>query len=175
MDPKIILSFVSSSIEIVRNISNLELYKKKVSIKRHKKIIKSIGVVIGFSDDINGCVVYEFDKGLAVKLVDSIARDVYAKSVDQMSQEEFKEAFESSIGEIANMISGTCSTKLYQERLKVNITHPLVIINQPEILISHKQYVEAILDTIYGEMVISIVFDDLFDINYLEKETTLKK
>lgn len=169
MDPKVILSFVSSSIRIVKELSGLELYKNRTSIKKHKKLNKSVAVIIEFKEDIKGCIIFEFDKGIAVKIVDNMVRQAYNKSIESMSNEEFKDIFKDAIGELANQISGNAVTELYNLGIKVHISPPLVAINKENTTISNKQYVEAILDTIYGSMVITILFDELFDINNLEK------
>lgn len=173
MDPKVALSFVSSSIEVVKDVSKLELYRNKTSIKKQKRIIKPVAVVIGFREDINGCIIFEFDKGLSVKMVDNMIKEVYGKGIESMSNEEFKEVFKDAIGELANQISGNATTKLFNSGVKIHISPPLVLINQEGVLLSHKQYVESILDTIYGSLCISILFDDFFDINRLKEELKL--
>ncbi|MGB9621070.1 MAG: chemotaxis protein CheX [Brevinematia bacterium] len=170
MDPKIILSFVSSSIRVVRELSSLELYKNKTSIKKYKKLIKSVAVIIEFKEDIKGCIIFEFDKGISVKIVENMVKQAYNKTIESMSNEEFREIFNDAIGELANQISGSAVTELYNTGIKIQISPPLVAINKENILISNKQYVESILDTIYGSMVISILFDELFDIDVLKKE-----
>ncbi len=164
MDPKVILAFVATSIKIVKELSGLELYKDKIAIKRVKKIQKPIAVIIEFHEDIKGCIIYEFDKGLAVKMVDNMIKDVYGKGVSDLTNEEFKEIFDSAIGELANQISGNATTELYNEGIKIRISPPLVFVNKVDTLISHKQYVEANLDTIYGGMSISILFDEFLDL-----------
>ena len=164
MDPKVILAFVATSIKIVKELSGLELYKDKIAIKRVKKIQKPIAVIIEFHEDIKGCIIYEFDKGLAVRMVDNMIKDVYGKGVSDLTNEEFKEIFDSAIGELANQISGNATTELYNEGIKIRISPPLVFVNKVDTLISHKQYVEANLDTIYGGMSISILFDEFLDL-----------
>lgn len=173
MDPKVVLSFVSSSIEIVKEVSKLELYRNKTSIKKQKRIIKPVAVIIGFREDINGCITFEFDKGLSVKIVDNMIKEVYGKGVESMSNEEFKEIFKDSIGELANEISGNATAKLFDSGVKVHISPPLVLINQEGVLLSHKQYVESVLDTIYGSLYISVLFDEFFDVNRLKEELEL--
>jgi len=164
MDPKVILAFVATSIKIVKELSGLELYKDKIAIKRVKKIQKPIAVIIEFHEDIKGCIIYEFDKGLAVRMVDNMIKEVYGKGVSDLTNEEFKEIFDSAIGELANQISGNATTELYNEGIKIRISPPLVFVNKVDTLISHKQYVEANLDTIYGGMSISILFDEFLDL-----------
>ncbi|MFN4245532.1 MAG: chemotaxis protein CheX, partial [Brevinematia bacterium] len=122
MDPKIILSFVSSSLKVVKELSKLELYRNVTSIKRQKRINKSVAVIIGFSEDVKGCIIFEFDKGLSVKIVDNIAKEIYNKSVENMSNEEFKDIFKDIIGEIGNQISGNAVTELFNMGIKVNIS-----------------------------------------------------
>ncbi len=170
MDPKVILSFVSSSVKVVKELSGLELYKNKTSIKKHKKLIKSVAVIIEFKEDIKGCIIFEFDKGISVKIVDNMVRQVYNKGIESMANEEFKEIFKDAVGELANQISGNAVSELYNLGIKVHISTPLVAINKEDTVISNKQYVESVLDTIYGSMVISVLFDELFDINSLKKE-----
>lgn len=172
MDPKIILSFVSSSIKIVKEISKLELYRNRTSIKKQKKITKSVAVIIEFKEDIKGCIIFEFDKGLSVKMVDNMTKEVYGKGIESMSNEEFKEIFKDAIGEISNQISGNATTDLFNQGIKIHISPPLVLINEEGLVISHKQYVESILDTIYGSMNISILFDEMFDINSLKSKSS---
>jgi|GEM_PF-2816280 CheY-specific phosphatase CheX len=168
MDPKVILSFVATSIKLVKELSGLELYKSKINIKRAKKIQKPVAVIIEFHEDIRGCIIYEFDKGLSVKIVDNMIKDIYGKGVSELTNEEFKEIFDSTIGELANQISGNTTTELYNEGIKIKISPPLVVVNKTDVLISHKQYVEAVLDTIYGGMVISILFDEFLDLETIK-------
>ncbi|MCX8028986.1 MAG: chemotaxis protein CheX [Brevinematales bacterium] len=168
MDPKIVLEFVSSSIKVVKDLSGLELYRNKTSIKKQKKISKSVAVLIEFKEDIKGYIIFEFDRGLSVKMVDNMVKEVYGKSIENMSNEEFKELFRDVIGEIANQISGNAISSLYNSGVKIQISPPLVLINKDGTLLSHKQYVEAILDTIYGSMAISILFDEFLDINSIK-------
>lgn len=171
MDPKIILVFVSSSIKVVKEVSRLDLYRNRTSIKKQKRISKPVTVLIEFKEDIKGCIVFEFDKGLSVKMVDNMAREVYGKGVENMSNEEFRELFKDIIGEVANQISGNSSAELYNMGIKIHISPPLVLINKEGLLVSHKQYVESVLDTVYGSMVISILFDEFFDIGRLRGES----
>jgi chemotaxis protein CheX len=168
MDPKVILAFVATSIRVVKELSGLELYRNKIAIKRVKKIHKPVAVVIEFHEDVRGCIIYEFDKGLAVKIVDNMVKEVYGKSVSELTNEEFKEIFDSAIGELANQISGNATTELYNEGIKIRISPPLVFVNKIDTLISHKQYVEANLDTVYGGMTISILFDEFLDLESIK-------
>ncbi len=171
MDPKIILTFVSSSIKVVKDLSRLELYRNRTSIKRQKRINKPVAVIIQFTEDVKGCIIFEFDKGLSVKMVDNMVKEVYGKNIENMSNEEFKEIFKDVVGEIGNQISGSSVTELFNMGVKINISYPLVLINSEDLLISHKQYVESVLDTVYGSMVISILFDDLFDIEKIKMDS----
>lgn len=164
MDPKIILSFVMSAIKVVKEITNLELYRNNTTIKKSKKINKSVAVLIEFKEDVKGFILFEFDRGLSVKMVDNMAKEVYGKGVESMSNEEFREIFKDAIGEIANQISGSSVTELYNHGIKIHISSPLVLINKEGTFVSHKQYVEAVLDTIYGSLTISILFDEMLDI-----------
>ncbi|MEN2998494.1 MAG: chemotaxis protein CheX [Brevinematia bacterium] len=170
MDPKVILSFVSSSIRVVKEVSKLELYRNRTSIKRQKRINKSVAVLIMFEEDIKGCIIFEFDKGLSVKMVDNMLKEVYGKGIESMTNEEFKEMFKDILGEVANQISGNAVTELFNSGVKIHILPPIVLINREGLLVSYKQYVESLLDTVYGSMSISILFDNSLDVESLKSE-----
>ncbi len=157
MKMDIVGAFIKAGIEVLKEISGVEFYKDKVLTRRGKKLEFPVAIKVRLKDEIEGFVLYEIDKQLAVKLTASLLEEMITSEV---SREEAKQLFDSALGEIGNMISGRAVTVLHAKGIKIDIETPeLLIKKEGEVLSDEGLVVEARLRTIYGYIVISLVIE----------------
>lgn len=163
---KYIFSLVNTAIKIVKEWSGEELYKRWVGMKKKKLIEKpyAIFVELVLENHTKSFVIYEFDIGIAVKTVGKVVEEAYGKKLEEMGKEEMKEVVKSALEELANQITGRASEEISQLGLKYLLKPPLLVENRYGKLVSNMPFVEARMITHYGELVISILFDQFLSI-----------
>lgn len=112
-----------------------EIRKGKVDYKDNKIIGHKVNVSIGFTGDVEGFVYFSMDENTALNI---------SEKLSGMKMEEINDFVTSAIGEIANIISGSLSTKLLEQDLKANITTPSITVGDNIEVSSNKEKFIAI-------------------------------
>lgn len=147
--------FVEASFDILNEVLKTNVKRGQLYLKKLGESMKGVAVIIGVVGNMNltGRIVFDMNEETALKLA------------SRMNNEEFKEFNEmarSTVGEIANMITGRTVTKLEKEKLSFNFTPPTFITGE-NLNIYEFGDVEALIipiDTGIGIIEINIAFKE---------------
>ncbi|ANQ53506.1 MULTISPECIES: chemotaxis protein CheX [Thermosipho] len=118
MDAKIINSLISAVKSTFKMVLKVEPNVSKPSISKGIEPKYPIVTVIGFNGDIDGNLIYSFNKNTAIKVVSTMMGMPY-ENLDELAL--------SALGELGNMTSGSIAMELEKVGYKVDITPPTVI------------------------------------------------
>jgi len=161
VDYKYVNPFITSAIQIIRNTTDLSVKRKKVYVIDGKKSVGGTGILIAIDGEITGKVVYEFSRGVTMRLA---GRMIEKSMVNFENPDEFKMLLESAILELANLISGHAITKLHENGLNCTISPPSLYFGKGINLID-KGKITIVVDlaTLFGEFKINLAFDSFND------------
>jgi len=91
----------------------------KVSMTTPPYAPDEVAVIIGFSGDLKGEVIYTMNEDCGIYLASKFMVGFNVEKMDELAQ--------SSIMELANIISGNAANALFSHGLKVNITPPTYV------------------------------------------------
>lgn len=144
--------FVEASFDILNEILKTSVKRGQLYLKKLGEAWKGVAVIIGVTGQVNGRVVFDMTEETALKL---------ASTLNMEEMKTFDDMTRSTIGEIANMITGRAVTKLDKEGLAFSFTPP-TIITGTNIQI-HEKDMEALIipvDTGLGIIEINIAFKE---------------
>ncbi len=144
--------FVEASFDILNEILDTSVKRGQLYLKKLGEAWKGVAVIIGVTGQVNGRVVFDMTEESALKLASKL-------NMEEMGS--FDDMAKSTIGEIANMITGRAVTKLDKEGLAFVFTPP-TIITGTNIQI-HEKDMEALIipvDTGLGIIEINIAFKE---------------
>lgn len=121
MDYRYINPFITSAISIIRETTGVDVRRKRVYLHKGKDSIGGVGITLGLKGDIKGKVVYEFSRGMTMRLASKMIRH---SNIDFQDKEEFIKLLESAILELGNMISGKAIGVLLNNGYNCSITPP---------------------------------------------------
>jgi len=145
--------FVEASFDILNEVLQTTVKRGQLYLKKLGESMKGVAVVIGIIGNLKGRLVFDMNEDTALKIV------------SKLNGEEFKtfnEMARSTIGELANMITGRSVTKLEKERLAFNFTPPTIITGE-KLEIYEFSDMEALIipiDTGMGIVEINIAFKE---------------
>lgn len=113
--------FLESTLEIFKQVCNWNLSKGDLFIKNQPTVPNEIRLIIGITGDIEGNVSFNMKKEFALEIASSMMMGMPVNELDEISR--------SALCELSNMIAGNCSSKLYKMGKEVNITPPLLMID----------------------------------------------
>lgn len=151
---KYINPFLISAIEVIKHTTDLKVKKKNLYSRKGKVSIGGVGIILKLTGDIEGRIVYEFSRGITMRLASKMIEKSMIK-FDDPSQ--FKKLLESAIMELANIISGNAITKLSDEGYSCMISPPEIFLGKGVILVPKKHSTIVIeLATIFGDFMIDL-------------------
>lgn len=121
MDYRYINPFITSAISIIKETTGVDVRRKRVYLHKGKESIGGVGIILGLSGDIKGRVVYEFSRGMTMRLASKM---IEQSELDFGDKEEFLKLLESAILELGNLISGKAIGVLLGNGYNCNITPP---------------------------------------------------
>ncbi len=121
MDYRYINPFITSAISIIRETTGVNVRRKRVYLHKGKESIGGVGITLGLSGDIKGRVVYEFSRGMTMRLASRMLRQ---SEINFKDKQEFITLLESAILELGNLISGKAIGVLLNNGYNCNITPP---------------------------------------------------
>lgn len=173
MKPYYINPFVNAAIKMIKKVTNLEVYKKNIFVRKGKTSLGGVGIVLNVDGDVKGKVVYEFSRGMTMQLS---SRMVKKANIEYVDKEEFKKLLRSAIAELGNLISGRAITYLLKMGYNSKITPPKIYIGQGVPLIPYDVVTFVIeLETIYGDFVINLAIEDQNQNNKEEADKVTEK
>jgi chemotaxis protein CheX len=145
--------FVEASFDILNEVLQTTVKRGQLYLKKLGESMKGVAVVIGVVGNIKGRIVFDMNEETALKIAGKLNGEEF-KSFNDMAR--------STIGEIANMITGRSVTKLEKERLAFNFTPPTIITGE-NLNIYEYSDMEALIipiDTGIGIVEINIAFKE---------------
>jgi len=132
MEVEYINPFIISAIDIFEKVAQIELKKSEVKISKSTQPSNEICIVFGVVGYLKGQVVYSFKHHTAQRIVSCMMPNSRPEK-----QEEF---FESALSSLANMITGRATILLAGKEHIIQITPPLVNINNSNKQVQYLNY-----------------------------------
>lgn len=145
--------FVEAAFDILNEILATTVKRGQLYLKKLGEGMKGVAVVIGVTGSLQGRIVFDMTEDTALKITSKLNGEDF-KSFNDMAR--------STIGEIANMITGRSVTKLEKEKMSFNFTPPTIITGE-NLNIFEFVGMEALiipLDTGIGIVEINIAFKE---------------
>lgn len=151
---KYVNPFIVSAINIIKETTDLNVKKKQLYSRKGKVSIGGVGIILKLNGDIEGRIVYEFSRGVTMRIASKMIEKSMIK-FDDPSQ--FKKLLESAIMELANLISGNAITILSKMGYSCMISPPEIFLGKGVILVP-KKYTTAVIDltTVFGDFIIDL-------------------
>ncbi len=126
MDIKYINPFIQSAIDIIHEVCQITVKKKKVFIKEDTRNLEDIGILIELYGDVSEHIIFEFK----IDFANLIYKKMMGIEEDVNGFEDDSEMFVSSLSELGNQIIGKSLNELEHQRLHCNINPPKYIDNK---------------------------------------------
>ncbi len=120
MDVKYINPFINVSINLIKQICNVEVTKGQVFVKNSPFSADKVVIIIGIAGDFRGQAFFAMDENTACKIASAMMFGMEVPALDEMSK--------SAIAELGNMIMGNVSTEFYNTGVKIDITPPTILV-----------------------------------------------
>jgi len=121
MDYRYINPFITAAISIIKETTDVDVRRKRVYLHKGKDSVGGVGIILGINGDIKGKVVYEFSRGMTMRLASKMIKH---SEIDFENKEEFIKLLESAILELGNLISGKALGTLQSNGYNCSITPP---------------------------------------------------
>jgi chemotaxis protein CheX len=145
--------FIEASFDILNEVLKTNVKRNELYLKKLGESMKGVAVVIGVTGKVTGRIVFDMTEETALKL---------ASKMNGENIKEFDEMARSTIGELANMITGRAVTRLEKDNLSFYFTPPTIISGE-NLHIYEFSGMEALiipLDTGLGIIEINIAFKE---------------
>ncbi len=133
--------FVEASFDILNEILETSVKRGQLYLKKLGESMKGVAVVIGVTGQINGRIIFDMTEDTGLEIASKLNNEKY---------KEFNGMVKSTLGEVANMITGRTVTKLDREGLAFSFTPPTIISGKG--LDIHESDMEALIIPIETEM-----------------------
>lgn len=145
--------FIEASFDIIKELFGSNVQRGQLYLKKLGESLKGVAVIIGVVGNVRGRIVFDLSKETALKLASHLNNENFT---------EFNSLAQSTIAEIANMITGRAVTKLEKERLNFSFTPPAIITGN-DLTFYDIGDLEALIipiETNYGVIEINIAFKE---------------
>ena len=139
MDAKLVNPFIDAFTTVMPQMGFQEPKRTKMSVK--DKVAESLGVsvIVGFTKQIRGKVIYNMSEDTAKYIASTMMMGMPVESFDEMAQ--------SAISEMSNMLTANAATNLTAMGLEVDISTPSLSVGEKfQIKISGEQYLTVEMD-----------------------------
>ena len=157
LEARAINPFIVSAVKIVRANTGLSIAKDTVTIQQGKFTPAGMGLTLDVHGQLDGKIVYEFSKGVAVRL----SRAMIEKQLDpgMLQAADFRKLLHSALLELGNQIAAHAITMLAENGLNCNISAPVFFLGQGiELIHPNLRTIVLTLKTEFGPFSISIAF-----------------
>lgn len=139
MDAKLVNPFVEAFETVMPQIGFAPPKRLKVSVQHKNAVSKGVSVIVGFTKQIRGNVVYNMDENTAKFIASTMMMGMPVESFDAMAQ--------SAISEMSNMLTANAATNLAGLGLEVDISTPSLSIGENfQVKITDSQYLTVDMD-----------------------------
>ena len=139
MDAKLVNPFVDAFITVMPQIGFPEPKRAKLYVRDQNAIGLGVSVVVGFTKQIRGNVVYNVEEETAKYIASTMMMGMPVAEFDAMAQ--------SAISEMSNMLTANAATNLAAMGYTVDISTPSLTVGQDfQIKISSENYLVVEMD-----------------------------
>lgn len=139
MDAKLVNPFVDAFTAVMPQIGFAEPKRTKMGVKVKNAVSLGVSVIVGFTKQIRGNVVYNMSEDTAKFIASTMMMGMPIDNFDDMAQ--------SAISEMSNMLTATAATNLAGIGLEVDISTPSLSIGQNfQVKISDTNYLTVEMD-----------------------------
>lgn len=139
MDAKLVNPFVDAFVSVMPQIGFPEPTRTKVYVRDKNAVSLGAAVIVGFTKQLSGNVVYNMDIKTAKFIASTMMMGMPVEEFDSMAQ--------SAISEMSNMLTANAATNLTNMDLEVDISTPSLTIGDSfQVKISDAQYLTVEMD-----------------------------
>lgn len=139
MDAKLVNPFIDAFMAVMPQIGFPTPTRKKVFLQDRNIVSNGVVVMVGFTKQMRGNVVYNMKEDVAKFVASTMMMGMPVAEFDAMAQ--------SAICELSNMLSANSATNLTKMGLEVDISTPNLTIGQGlSVKISESQYLTIEMD-----------------------------
>lgn len=139
MDAKLVNPFVDAFTTVMPQMGFPEPKRTNMSVKANNTVSLGVAVIVGFTKQIRGNVVYNMSEDTAKFIASTMMMGMPIAEFDAMAQ--------SAVAEMSNMLTATVATNLAGLGLEVDISTPSLTIGQNfQVKISDGQYLTVTMD-----------------------------
>lgn len=120
MNVEYINPFINVSVELIKMICNVNVNRGQIFIKNSPFTAGSVVIIIGIAGEFKGQVFFSMNESTACKIASSMMFGMEVNALEEMAK--------SAIAELGNMIMGNVSTEFYNNRIKIDITPPTIMV-----------------------------------------------
>ena len=145
MDVKLVNPFIDAFTTVLPQMGFATPTRTGMSVKEKSATSLGVAVIVGFTKEIRGSVVYNMSEETAKYIASTMMMGMPVESFDEMAQ--------SAISEMSNMLTANAATNLTALGLEVDISTPSLTVGADfQIKISNEQYLTIMMD-VGGHMV----------------------
>ncbi len=139
MDAKLVNPFVDAFATVMPQLGFPEPKRLKMGVKTKNAVSLGVAVIVGFTKQIRGNVVYNMSEDTAKFIASTMMMGMPVAEFDAMAQ--------SAISELSNMLTANAATNLTGMGLEVDISTPSLSIGQDfQVKISDDNYLTVEMD-----------------------------
>ncbi len=107
--------FVDATFNIIQQVLNEDVKRGKLYLKSASHPVMGCSVIVGLAGDVEGRVLFDMELETAIKIASSMNGEPLA---------EFNDLVKATIMELANLITASAVTKLYDLGFSFDLTPP---------------------------------------------------
>ena len=139
MDVKLVNPFIDAFTTVLPQMGFATPTRTGMSVKEKSATSLGVAVIVGFTKEIRGSVVYNMSEETAKYIASTMMLGMPVESFDEMAQ--------SAISEMSNMLTANAATNLTALGLEVDISTPSLTVGADfQIKISNEQYLTIMMD-----------------------------
>ena len=139
MDVKLVNPFIDAFTTVLPQMGFATPSRTGMSVKEKSATSLGVAVIVGFTKEIRGSVVYNMSEETAKYIASTMMMGMPVESFDEMAQ--------SAISEMSNMLTANAATNLTALGLEVDISTPSLTVGADfQIKISNEQYLTIMMD-----------------------------
>ena len=139
MDVKLVNPFIDAFTTVLPQMGFATPTRTGMSVKEKSATSLGVAVIVGFTKEIRGSVVYNMSEETAKFIASTMMMGMPVESFDEMAQ--------SAISEMSNMLTANAATNLTALGLEVDISTPSLTVGADfQIKISNEQYLTIMMD-----------------------------
>ena len=139
MDAKLVNPFVDAFTSVMPQMGFAEPKRNKLYVREKNAISLGVSVIVGFTKQIRGNVVYNMSEETAKFIASTMMMGMPVAELDGMAQ--------SAISEMSNMLTANAATNLTGMGLEVDISTPSLTVGEKfKVKISEGQYLTVEMD-----------------------------